>query len=171
MSKLQRKDRLPYTSKNLMRMLTLNNGLTERQTADQILACNEKTAQYGLVLREQQAAALAKTRTMALRETKRLELNGGIVDKLILAFCDSPYITKENYEETLHELVSLFYDLKNDTWDAVSDDDCISFLKRAFNGRCCGSLELLADEAIKLAGHIHCGGTLKTFKEDAHGNT
>lgn len=148
----------------------LNSGLMERQAADQILSCNEKTAQYGLVLSEQQAAALAQTRTTALRETKRLELNGGIVDRLILAFCDSPYITKENYEETLHELVALFYDLKNNTWDAVSDDDCIAFLKCAFNGRCCGSPELLSGEVMKLVGHIHRDGTVKTFKEDANGN-
>lgn len=44
-----------------------------------------------MVLIEQQALALIKTRTNALKENKRIELNGGIVDKLILAFCDSPY--------------------------------------------------------------------------------
>lgn len=149
----------------------LNSGLMEQEAVNQILICNEKTAQYGLVLSKQQAAALAQTRTAVLRETRRLELNGGILDKLILAFCDSPYITKENYEEILHELVVLFYDLKNSTGDAVSDDDCISFMKRGFNGRCCGALELLAGEAMKLTEHIHRGGTVKTFREDDNGDT
>lgn len=147
-------------------LVALNNSLMEQQTADKILACNEEIGKYGLSLTEQQALALAQARTNALKENKRIELNGGIVDKLILAFCNSPYIEKDTYEDTLHELINLFYDLKNNTWDTVSDDDMIEFMKNAFNNRCHGSLELLSGEALRLSEHIHCGKTIKTFKED-----
>ena len=145
---------------------TISGSLMERQTADRILACNEKIRKYGLVLTEQQALALVETRTNALKENKRIELNGGIVDKLILAFCDSPYIEKDTYTDVLQELICLFYDLKNNTWDTVPDDDIIQFLKSAFNTRCHGSLELLSGEALRLSEHIHCGKTIKTFKGD-----
>ena len=37
---------------------TISGSLMERQTADRILACNEKIRKYGLVLTEQQALAL-----------------------------------------------------------------------------------------------------------------
>lgn len=147
-------------------LVAISSSLMERQATDKILACNEEIEKYGLVLTEQQALALVQTRTNALKENKRIELNGGIVDKLILAFCNSPYIDKNTYEDTLHELISLFYDLKNNTWDTISDDDVIEFMKNAFNNRCHGSLELLSGEALRLSEHIHCGKTIKTFKED-----
>lgn len=96
-------------------LVVINNSLMERQTADKILACNEEIGKYGLSLTEQQALALVQTRTNALKENKRIELNGFIVDKLILAFCNSPYIKKDTYEDTLHELINLFYgDRMND---------------------------------------------------------
>ncbi|MDD3192595.1 MAG: DUF6323 family protein [Oscillospiraceae bacterium] len=147
-------------------LVAIRSSFMERKTANKILACNEEGGKYGLVLTEQQALALAQTRTNALNENKRIELNGGIVDKLILAFCNSPYIEKDTYEDTLHELIRLFYDLKNNTWDTVSDNDLIEFMKHAFNGYCHGSLELLSGEALRLSEHIHYGGTMKTFKED-----
>ncbi len=147
-------------------LIAISSSLMERQATDKILACNEEIRKYGLVLTEQQALALVQTRTNALRENKRIELNGGIIDKLILAFCNSPYIDKDTYEDTLHELINLFYDLKNSTWDTVSDDDVIEFMKNAFDNRCHGSLELLSGEALRLSEHIHCGKTIKTFKED-----
>lgn len=146
-------------------LAAMSGSLMERQVTDKILACNKEIRKYGLVLTEQQALALTQTRTDALTDNKRIELNGGIVDKLILAFCDSPYIEKDNYEDILHELIHLFYDLKNNTWDTISDDDVIEFMKNAFNNRCHGSLELLAGEALRLSEHIHCGKTIKTFKE------
>lgn len=145
---------------------TISSSLMEQQTADRIFACNEEIRKYGLVLTRQQVLALVQTRTNALKESKRIELNGGIVDKLILAFCDSPYIEKDTYTDVLQELICLFYDLKNNTWDTVPDDDIIQFLKSAFNTRCHGSLELLSGEALRLSEHIHCGKTIKTFKGD-----
>lgn len=147
-------------------LVAMNSSLMERQAVDKLLACNEEIGKYGLALTEQQALTLIQMRTDALKETKRIELNGGVVDKLILAFCDSPYIEKDTYEGILHELISLFYESKNNTWDTVSDDDMIGFMKKAFNGRCHGSLELLSGEALRLSEHVHSGKTIKTFKED-----
>ncbi|MDO5541403.1 MAG: DUF6323 family protein, partial [Eubacteriales bacterium] len=63
-------------------LVTISSALMERQAADKILACNENTQKYGLILNEQQALALAQTRTNALKENKRIEFNSGIVDKL-----------------------------------------------------------------------------------------
>lgn len=144
-------------------LITSFNALAERQVTDKILSCNETSEKYGLTLTPRQAQALSQTRTAALSDTKRIELGGGIVDRLILAFCTSPYMTKDNYESTLHELVSLFYELKNETWDTVSDDDLIAFMQKAFNDYCHGSLELLSGKAAELCEHIHRGGRIDTF--------
>ena len=86
-----------------------------------------------------------------------------------LAFCDSPYIKNDTYEDTLHEIINLFYYLKNDTWDTISDDGIIEFIKTAFNSRCHGSIELLSGEALRLSEHIRSGKTLNTFKEGGNG--
>lgn len=145
-------------------LFEMSGVLMEQQTADNILACNKETEKYGILFTKQQALALAQTRSDALKENKRIELNGSMVDKLNLAFCNSPYIEKDTYEDILHELIHLFYDLKNNTWDTVSDIDIIEFLKNSFNHHCCGSLELLSEEAMRLGEHIHCGGTMQTFK-------
>ena len=147
-------------------LVELSGSFMKQQAVDKILACNEEIKKYGLALNEQQALALVQARTDALKENRRIELNGSIVDKLILAFCNSPYIDKNTYESILHELIGLFYDLKNSTWDTVSDNDIIEFMKNAFNNRCHGSLELLSDESLRLSEHIRCGKTIKTFKED-----
>lgn len=144
-------------------LISNNNALAERQVMDKILLCNETTKKYGLFLTERQALALSQTRTASLKETKRIEFGNGIIDKLIMAMCDSPYITQEIYEDTLHELINLFYDLKNNTWDQISDNDLIDFIKAAFNGCCHGSMDLLMGKSIMLAEHIHCGRQIDTF--------
>lgn len=152
-------------------LAAISGSLTERQAADRILSCNEELKRHGLVLTEEQAVALSRTRTNALRETGRVEFSGGIVDRLVLAFCDSPYVDGASFDGTLHELIGLFYEMKNDTNDAVSDDDIIVFMKNAYNNRCHGSLELLAGEAMRLSEHINRGGKIGTYREDNNGDT
>ena len=145
-------------------LFDINVILPSEPIEDKILACNSTTEAYGLTLTQKQALKLVQTRTEVLKKTSRVEFGTGIIDKLILAFCDSPYIEQQNYEDTLHELISLFYSAKNDTWDTISDDALIEFMKDSFNGPCRGSLELLSTDALlPLARHIHSGYSIETF--------
>lgn len=152
------------SNNSIFELVKINSSLMEYQVADKILSCNKETEKFGLVLNEKQALELAETRVRSLKETQRIELNGFIVDKLILAFCDSPYMEKQSYEDTLHELITLFYNLKDITLDLISDNDTIDFMKNSFNTYCYGSLDLLSSEALKLSEHIHCGGNIRTYK-------
>lgn len=132
--------------------------LIEKQAVNEILKCNNMTAKFGLVLTEAQALALVETRSLALRENGRIEFGGGVIDKIISAFCSSPYLSMHNYEETLHELLEIFYYYKNETLDLVSDDDLIKYMKKAFDGSCYGSLELLAGrELYRFARRVRYG--------------
>ncbi len=121
---------------------------TRQQTAERLLACNETTAAVGLTLTPQQALALADTHARALRATGRLEFGESAARRLILAFCDSPYLTRDNYEATLHELIDLFYTFKNETADRLSDEELIACMKDAFDGACQGSTVLLAGDRL-----------------------
>lgn len=105
---------------------------------------NKHTGKYGLVLSDNQINNLLDRRKDILRETGRIELRGGIIDKLIKAFCDSLYINQENYEETLYELIEIFYKYKNETMDLMTDDELIEFMKKSFDGVCQGDLEYLS---------------------------
>ena len=131
---------------DMMPFLADSTGLMQKKQADALLERNGETS--GLRLTPQQALALAQTQTETLRKTGRIELGDGIAPKLAAAFCDSPYVTKENYEETLHELIELFYGFKNETYDVVGDDALIGYMKRAFDGECRGSLELLSGSVL-----------------------
>lgn len=109
----------------------------------EIIRCNQTTLRYGLVLSEPDAAELVNTRSEALEKLGRIEFAGGVISKLIMEFCDSPYLTQSNYAETLHDLIETFYYFKNETLDEVDDDDLIAFMKIYFDETCRGSLDLL----------------------------
>lgn len=143
------------------------NALVQKQAVAEIMRMETVTARYGLALTEAQAAALVETRTLALCGAGRVEFGGGVVDKLILAFCDSPYLSMENYEETLHGLIEIFYSYKNQTLDLVSDSELIQFMKKAFDGVCQGSLELLdGRELNRFAENLRLGRAY-SWEEDA----
>lgn len=142
------------TLSNLFSLDALSNQLA----INQILDRNEQTAQYGLTLTPGDAAALMETRTQSLNETGRIEIGSATVGKLIDAFADSAWINQRDYAATLHELVDLFYTVKNETMDLISDDDLIAFMKKNFEDRCGGSLELLAGRELeKLADNLRFG--------------
>jgi DNA modification methylase len=95
-----------------------------------------------------------------------VEFGGGVLDKIIRRFCDSPFLTTQNYAQTLHELVETFYHAKGETMDMVSDDDLIQFMKLSFDGVCQGSVDLLANREVYLfAKNLRFGGQ---SDEDIH---
>ena len=68
----------------------------------EILALNEVSARYGLVLSEEDAKELSEMRNKSLVENERVEIGIGAVAKIIERFCASRYITKENYAYILN---------------------------------------------------------------------
>lgn len=149
-----------------------NNSLVQKQAVNEIIKCNDLTARFGLELTEKQAKNLVETRSAALNENGRIEFGGGVIDKIIYEFCDSPFISMRNYEKTLHELIEVFYYYKNETLDMMSDEELIKYMKKAFNGVCKGSLELLAGrELYNLAYNIHCGYALDHTDGDVDKDT
>lgn len=132
--------------------------MIKKQAIGEILKCNNLTEEYGLILNEQQAIALVEARTVSLKNNGRMEFGPGIIDKIIKEFCDSPYISQRDYQNTLQELIDIFYYYKNETMDLIGDDDLIRFMKKSFDGVCGGSLELLlGKELYKLAESLRFG--------------
>lgn len=139
-------------------LIPFASGLIQKQAVDEVIKCNEYTERFGLALTQTQAIELVETRAASLRNTGRIEFGGGVIDKIIMEFCISPYISTQNYAQTLHELIETFYYYKNETMDLIADDDLIKFMKSAFDGICQGSLDLLAGrELYQLARNLRFG--------------
>lgn len=109
-----------------------------------IKKCNEYTSKYGLVLSDDEINNILERRKEVLKSTERIELREGIIDNLIKEFCNSQYITKENYVATLYELIDIFYEYKNETMDLITDDELIKFMKKSFDGVAGGDLDYLS---------------------------
>lgn len=121
----------------------------QQQELQQVLSCNDRTRRYGLELSEQEAQLLLQCRIETLKEHKRVEFGGGILPKLIAAFCDSQYIQQEEYADVLTELQDIFYLYKNESGDNLTDDEVITFMREQFDGVCFGSAAHLKDTCLE----------------------
>lgn len=112
-------------------------------TAEELTQSNRASRKFGLVLSPAQADMLMQRQAEALRETGRIEFGSGILKKLALAFCDSPFIQPEDWAGTLARLQTIFYELKNETKDRLGDDDLLFRMAERFSGTAGGSLDAL----------------------------
>ncbi len=111
--------------------------------------CNALTGRYGLSLTEKQLRALVARQREAVAAAGRVEFGGGVLQTLVKAFCDSPFISQENYEQTLAELLESFYYFKTEAEDRIPDDELIQFMRRHFDTTCQGSLDYLCGTTLE----------------------
>lgn len=127
----------------------MGGALTAASKAE-LLECNHISSSFGLMLTPEQVEIISKHNTAALVSTGRVEFAGGLFKSLVTAFCDSPYISTEDYADTLCGLLDVFYAIKQGTADSMTDDEAIGFMKLHFDGGCGGSLKCLQDKAAML---------------------
>jgi len=117
--------------------------LLNQHTETAIRKCNDYTTKHGLQLSEPDIHKLVENRKEALERNGRIEFGGGIIQKIIIEFADSPYLYQDVYVSTLMELQECFYYFKNEALEALSDDELIHMMKKYFDDVCQGSLEFL----------------------------
>jgi len=138
-------------------LISLEN-ISLRPVSKEILALNEISENYGLVLTEEDARELSEMRNKAIVENERVEIGVGAVTDIIKRFCTSRYITKENYTYVLNEITYLFYYIKTETDDKISDADLIDELFSRFELYCRGSIDVLESrEAERIIRKINSG--------------
>ena len=116
---------------------------------EELRCCEDLNRYYGLTLTEADITELVELRGEALRATGRVEFGGGILPKLIRAFCKSPYVDPGSYAATLGDLQDAFYYFKNESQDRFSDDDLIEFMEKVFNGQAHGSTDVLTTISLE----------------------
>lgn len=134
--------------KNEFGLSNIQNQMMIESARQELSECNAFSEQYGLTLSDIEIEELIECRTNALKDSGRVEFSGGILPKLIYAFCDSPYIDRDNWESTLAELQEAFYYFKSDSQDKYTDDELIEFMVKVFNGRAQGSAEYLIGTSL-----------------------
>lgn len=123
--------------------------LSLRPVSEEILALNEVSQNYGLVLTEEDAKELSEMRNKAIVENERVEIGVGAVPDIIKRFCTSRYVSKENYTYILNEVTYLFYYIKTETNDKISDHDLIEELFDRFELYCRGSIDTLEGREVE----------------------
>ncbi|MFL6980152.1 DUF6323 family protein [Bacillus inaquosorum] len=126
----------------------------QSKTMVDLLKLNEKTKEYGLVLKPNDVKNLVVSRNKVLHDHARVELGIEVLKELIEVFSTSPYMDQDNYVETLNELQEIFYYLRNETEDKIGDVKLINQMMDYFNGPCAGSIELLRSKMEELADNF-----------------
>lgn len=116
----------------------------------QVRATNQYTEKFGLVLSEKDTELLLAEKNHTLKAERRIEFGQSILPRIIYAFCDSSFISQNNYIETLIRLQEIFYLYKNEMQDEITDDELIHFMKEQFETVCCGDLEYLEETCLDI---------------------
>lgn len=135
--------------------------ISEEVRLQKLVETNEFTGRYGLTLSEQDAKLLLRGRQESLKAQRRVEFGEGILPKLIFCFCDSPYISQEDYAETLGRLQEIFYFYKNESLDMLTDEELLGCMREKFDGECRGELDYLEDTILDELGRDVRGGRWK----------
>lgn len=123
--------------------------ILEEIQINELLQINQESKKYGLILTAEEAKEIIEVRNEVLQSYGRVELDIGVTRKFITDFCSSPFISQEEYTETLNDLNEIFYYMKNETEDKIGDDELIDIIKDFFENHCEGSLELLKGRELE----------------------
>lgn len=144
--------------------------MPEKDQVNALMKTNQVTNRFGLALSEEETRLLIRQKQDVLRQQQRVEFGGGVLEKLIFAFCDSNYIRQDDYAETLGRLLEIFYLYKNESLDELTDDELIDYMRQAFEGECYGSLEYLEETCLEdFVRKIRCRSAYLSWRENEDG--
>lgn len=123
--------------------------MSQKNQIQKVMQTNQYTERFGLVLSEEEANFLVQERSSSLRQEQRVEFGEGILPKLIFQFCDSSYLSQDNYVESIVRLQEIFYLYKNESLDDLSDDELLDYMKEKFDGVCQGDFEYLEGTVLE----------------------
>lgn len=127
-------------------VLNNTNTLLSEKYAAELLQLNNITIQKGLIMTKEEATNVIYVRNTVLNNYGRVDLGIDATKEIIEKFFESSFISKENYIEVINELQEIFYYMKNETEDRISDNDIVLLIKDYFENTCRGSIEFLKSE-------------------------
>lgn len=103
-----------------------------RYIANELIAMNKQTEKYGIVLSGKDCREIAECRSELLIENERIEVGAGAIRRIIEEFCESGYVSQQNFKDTVEGLLECFYAIKTETEDNLDDETVLKFLKDIF---------------------------------------
>ena len=122
---------------------------------NEILKINDQSSVYGLTLTPDDVEEVIKSRGYSLKTYGRIDLNMDATKKIINKIYTSQYTDKDDYVEIINELPDVFYYLKNETLDKISDDEIIDLIGE-FYEKSSGRIDNIENLAEKFAMDFKC---------------
>ena len=123
---------------------SLNSNLQITQE-NEILDLNEKSQIYGLTLNKEDVKEIINSRDNTLKNYGRIELDIGITKMIIENLYKSQYTDKDDYVYAINDLHEVFYYLKNETLDQISDIEIIDIIDEVYNN-CSGRIDIVQEK-------------------------
>ncbi len=117
------------------------------RNSEALLSLNAMTENYGLRLSPAEAAALTAEEQRLLTGHGRIALSS-ILPAIVDAFCDSPYLLKEDYPDTLALLADTFYALKNEADNRWEDEELLAMMRDCYDHAAQGDLDFMAEVTL-----------------------
>ena len=128
---------------------SLNSNLQTKQE-NEILNLNEESQIYGLTLNQEDVKEIINSRDNTLKNYGRIELDIGVTKMIIENLYKSQYIDKDDYVYLINDLHEIFYYLKNETLDKISDVEIIEIIDEFYNN-CSGRIDILQEKCEEFA--------------------
>lgn len=144
-------NRDPEREKTWMELLAQDR---QGRQVGELMKTNSCSQQFGLTLSREDAVLLTAERKNSLQREQRVEFGGGILPALVYAFCDSAYISQDDYVDTLIRLQEIFYLFKNEMMDEITDGELIAFMKEQFEEVCFGDADYLENTCLDIFAQV-----------------
>ncbi|MCR1955366.1 DUF6323 family protein [Clostridioides mangenotii] len=113
----------------------MNEGLNIVLQND-LLKLNENSFEYGLKLSKEDVEIIVEWRETSLKHMGRIDLGIDVTKKIVEFIYKSQYTNREDYLEAVVDLQDIFYYLKNETLELISDDDAIELISDMYETFC-----------------------------------
>ena len=105
---------------------------------------------YGLSLNKEDVKEIINSRDNTLKSYGRIELDISITKMIIENLYKSQYTDKDDYVYAINDLHEVFYYLKNETLDQISDIEVIEIIDDIYNN-CSGRIDIVQEKCEEFA--------------------
>lgn len=117
---------------------------------NEILNLNNESQNYGLDLTKEDVEEIINSRNDTLKYYGRIELDISVTKHIIENLYTSQYTDKDDYVELINDIQDIFYYLKNETLDEISDIEIIEIIDKFYNDFS-GRIDMVQEEAERFA--------------------
>ena len=128
---------------------SLNSNLEVIQEQE-LLELNQNSSAYGLTLNKQDIKEIINSRNNTLKSYGRIELDINVTKSIIENLYKSQYTDRDDYVELINDLQEVFYYLKNETLDQISDIEIIEIIDEIYNN-CSGRIDIVQEKCEEFA--------------------